>query len=379
MVSRARINPKMMKWAREYAGFINGYEDSLPKEIKDKIDYWENGERYPTWNQLRAVSKKFNVPSAFFFMKSTPSFDDLPNLINYRKIDNNSIYSSLSPELITNIRKSEVRRDIYMDLLDNLNEDCVKFEVPNLNMDKKIFADYIRNILNVSLSTQKSWFKDTKHYTFLNNWKEVINEKLGILIFETENVDIKEMRGLCIFHDKIPIILLNGKDGPNGRIFSLFHELTHLLLGESAICGDDLNREIEIFCNSVAGEFLVPENDLDNGMYVADLSEDSINELSNLYGVSEYVILRRLLDIQKISKQDYVSKAKYFDEYIQIAPHKTRGNYLNNMIKYNGKAYYPIVLEAYDSGIINSLDFSKFTNIGQKQIPKLQEKLFSKQ
>ena len=91
MVSRARINPKMMKWAREYAGFINGYEDSLPKEIKDKIDYWENGERYPTWNQLRAVSKKFNVPSAFFFMKSTPSFEDLPNLINYRKIDNNSI------------------------------------------------------------------------------------------------------------------------------------------------------------------------------------------------------------------------------------------------------------------------------------------------
>ena len=95
MVSRARINPKMMKWAREYAGFINGYENSLPKEIKDKIDYWENGEKYPTWNQLRLVSKKFNVPSAFFFMKSTPSFDDLPNLINYRKVDNNSIYSSL--------------------------------------------------------------------------------------------------------------------------------------------------------------------------------------------------------------------------------------------------------------------------------------------
>ena len=69
---------------------------------------------------------------------------------------------------------------------------------------------------------------------------------------------LDEMRGLCIFHDKIPIIILNGKDTPNGRIFSLFHELTHLLLAESAICGDD----VEIFCNSVAGEFLVPESDL---------------------------------------------------------------------------------------------------------------------
>ena len=375
MVSRAKINPEMMRWAREYAGYTNGYEKTLPKDIKEKIDDWESGKKYPTWNQLRAVSKKYNLPTAFFFMKETPSFEKLPNLINYRKADN-PIYARPSPDLIRNIRKSEIRRDIYIDLLGDLNEETSKFEVPNLKRNKTTFADYIRNILDVSLNIQKSWFNDAKHYTHLNNWKDIINEKLGILIFETENVDIKEMRGICIFHDETPIILLNGKDEPNGRIFTLFHELTHLLLGESAICGDDIDREMEIFCNSVAGEFLVPKNDLNNGMYSNNLSESSIRELSNIYGVSEHVILRRLLDIQKITKQDYISKTRRFNEYVPLISSKSRGNYLNNMIKYNSKAYYSIVLEAYDSGMINSLDFAKFTNLGQNQIPKLQERLF---
>lgn len=382
MVNRVKINPKMMEWARLYAGFSNGYESQLPKEIKDRYKSWEDGTVLPTWNQLRRVSKLFKVPTAFFSMSSPPAFiKNLPTLINYRKL-NNSIYKSNSPNLILNIRKSEYRRNIYLELLDELDEEIIDFNVPDLNADKNEFADYIRKILGVSLDIQKSWIKnnnsrDAKHYTFLNNWKEVITEKFGILIFETENVDIEEMRGLCIFHDKIPIILLNGKDKPNGRIFTLFHELTHLLLGESAICGDDNNRNMEIFCNSVAGEFLVPKADLLENINVSNLtSKDSLSHLSNLYGVSEHVILRRLLDINKINKSEYKSKTALFSQNVSLKSGKSRGNYLNNMIKYNGKPYYSLILLALDSGIINSLDFSKFTNLGQNQIPKLQDKLF---
>ena len=33
-MNRAKINPRMMEWARLYAGFSNCYEESLPIEIK---------------------------------------------------------------------------------------------------------------------------------------------------------------------------------------------------------------------------------------------------------------------------------------------------------------------------------------------------------
>lgn len=377
MVTKAKINSAMMKWAREYAGFTHGHEERLPKDIKSKYEAWEKGENSPTWNQLREVSKKYHIPTAFFFMDCPPNFDNLPNMINYRKLVADSIYETNSPNLINNIRKSETRREIYLDLLNELNEDILLFKVPKLEHDTKIFSNYIREILGISLSTQKSWYKEVNHYNFLNKWKEVLNEKLGVLIFETEGVLLEEMRALCIFHEKIPIILLNGKDSVNGRIFSLFHELTHLLLGESAICGDDENTQEEIFCNAVAGEFLVPEHDLNisiNG--VTDLlSDNSLKKLYNSYGVSEHVILRRLLDTNKISRNDYISHINSYEESFSKSS-GSGGNYLNNMIKYNGKAYYSVILDAYEVGIINSLEFSKFTDLGKKQIPKLQESFY---
>lgn len=377
MVTKAKINSAMMKWAREYAGFTHGHEERLPKDIKFKYEAWEKGENSPTWNQLREVSKKYHIPTAFFFMDCPPNFDNLPNMINYRKLVADSIYETNSPNLINNIRKSETRREIYLDLLNELNEDILLFKVPKLEHDTKIFSNYIREILGISLSTQKSWYKEVNHYNFLNKWKEVLNEKLGVLIFETEGVLLEEMRALCIFHEKIPIILLNGKDSVNGRIFSLFHELTHLLLGESAICGDDENTKEEIFCNAVAGEFLVPEHDLNisiNG--VTDLlSYNSLKKLYNSYGVSEHVILRRLLDANKISRRDYISYINSYEESFSKSS-GSGGNYLNNMIKYNGKAYYSVILDAYEVGIINSLEFSKFTDLGKKQIPKLQESFY---
>ena len=377
MVTKAKINSAMMKWAREYAGFTHGHEERLPKDIKSKYEAWEKGENSPTWNQLREVSKKYHIPTAFFFMDCPPNFDNLPNMINYRKLVADSIYETNSPNLINNIRKSETRREIYLDLLNELNEDILLFKVPKLEHDTKIFSNYIREILDISLSTQKSWYKEVNHYNFLNKWKEVLNEKLGVLIFETEGVLLEEMRALCIFHEKIPIILLNGKDSVNGRIFSLFHELTHLLLGESAICGDDENTQEEIFCNAVAGEFLVPEHDLNisiNG--VTDLlSYNSLKKLYNSYGVSEHVILRRLLDANKISRKDYISHINSYEESFSKSS-GSGGNYLNNMIKYNGKACYSVILDAYEVGIINSLEFSKFTDLGKKQIPKLQESFY---
>lgn len=198
---------------------------------------------------------------------------------------------------------------------------------------------------------------------------------MGVLIFETYDVDIEEMRGLCIYHDIVPIILLNGKDSVNGRIFSLFHELTHLLLGESAICGDDLERDIEVFCNAVSGEFLVPAKDLTKNLY--NMSDELLKDLSNLYGVSEHVILRRLLDLNKITKENYDLKTDY-DDFIPSSNKSkgNRGNYYRNMIKYNGRPFYSLVLSAYELGIINGSDFSKFTGLKLNQAPIIEEILY---
>lgn len=92
-------------------------------------------------------------------MKTTPDFDDLPELINFRKINPNN-YKNESPDLIREIRKSENRRENYLDLLFELDEPIRKFEVIENPTSKRKVVEHIRKKkLEVSLDNQKSWIK----------------------------------------------------------------------------------------------------------------------------------------------------------------------------------------------------------------------------
>ena len=380
-MGRVDVNPKMMKWAREYAGYSGEYESLLPKYIKSHYLDWEKGTKKPTWNQLMKVSSKYKVPTAFFFIDEYPIVEDYTEkLVNYRKIDVN-VPNVESPSLLYNIRQVEFNRETYMELCDDTNKKLITFKNFFFSKSNQIdFSRYIRSILDFNLDSQKELYSDSNHYSFLNHWKNLLNEKLGILIFESQNVDILEMRALCLYHDEIPIILLNGKDSVNGRIFSLFHELTHLIMHESAVCDIYLDHELEVFCNAVAGEFLVPSNDFKGELsgFSNYLGNSCLNKLANTYGVSKYVILRRLLDLGKIEQKDYDIKINEFMNN-SVKYHSHGGNYLNNQIKYNGKQYLEVLLNAYDLGVITEFEFSQIANIKQKFIPELETKIFGEE
>ncbi len=61
-----------------------------------------------------------------------------------------------------------------------------------------------------------------------------------------------------------PVIGINGKDPTDRKVFTLLHEVVHLTLRQSAItdaadgAADDDHEVIEIFCNAVAAEVLMP-------------------------------------------------------------------------------------------------------------------------
>ncbi|MDR0912471.1 MAG: ImmA/IrrE family metallo-endopeptidase [Methanobrevibacter sp.] len=318
MVSRANINPEILKWARINAGYD---ESNLPKNLLKNYQKWENGSVKPTWNQLRELANQFKRPSAFFFRKKLPVVKKT-HLIEYRQRNNEFIHDK-SPGLIYNIRLYENLRKNYIELMERMYLHQKSFKKYMVDFkDVNEVSNHFRNILDVDLNEQKKWFvtdsgsHDFKHYNFLNNWKIALNN-IGVLVFESERVSINEMRALAIYHDNYPIIILNGSDSVNSRIFSLFHELNHLILGESAICDLEEENKKEIFCNAVSGEFLVPFEDL-NKTEIKDISsntednkiESILLKLSNIYGVSREVILRRALDLNKISKEHYTSKKK---------------------------------------------------------------------
>lgn len=90
-------------------------------------------------------------------------------------------------------------------------------------------------------------------------------ENLGVLVFQFA-MPVHDARGFSLVEDGISSIVLNSHDSINARIFTLFHEYAHLLLGTSGICNleesSELHLDIERFCSHFAGAILVPKIDL---------------------------------------------------------------------------------------------------------------------
>ena len=113
-----------------------------------------------------------------------------------------------------------------------------------------------------------------------------------------------------------PIIAVNKSDSDRAKVFTLFHELSHLVRRTSNLCLIDFNEredEEEKICNTLAANILIPQNVID---YVIDINlndDKEIEKLSDKFAVSKFVIIKRLLDLKIIDYNLYKSK---YDKYL---------------------------------------------------------------
>lgn len=389
---KVKVNQDMLVWARENAGFEL---KDLPKYLEN-VGKWESGEDQPTWSELRKLANKYKRPSVFF-LRSKPPEEKEDDLKDYRSFHEDNFNES--PELKLEIRKAKYRRSAVMEIHEDMGipiPSFSKYKFETKNPEK--LATHMRKVLDIDIETQKSWIiklsngnRDQSHSRFLYEWKEIVSD-LGVLVFETENVEKTEVSGLTLYKSKYPIILLNGSEPQNRRIFTLFHELTHLMLGESAICDLDKHNKIEAFCNKVAAEFLVPSEYLLNEPKVLkneskEWSFYKLGSLSHIYGVSKQTILLRLYSLKKIDKTLFKVMYKELDtmdeerekkkqERNKKREQKGSMSSTDRKVKYEGKPYSRLMVSAYENKIISPVTFSRYMDLPVTAVEKLIDKIY---
>lgn len=382
-VVRVDVNPEVLKWAREKSGYTI---DTLSKSIKENVEKWESGEIKPTWNQLIELGSVYKRPASFFLMSKPPIESD-EDITDYRTF--NEITAFKSPKLLYEIRRAKERRQIALNIVEGYGIVINNFQWQIKEKDPTKFVKFIREKLGITIDEQVSW--RSNRYDAFNKWKNAI-ENLDILIFETEDVDPLEMRGFCISKKKFPIIVLNGSDEVNPRIFTLIHELVHIILNNSALCDLKWKDETEIFCNKVAGEVLVPKKDLlEDNIVVShegvEWDDEELKRISNKFKVSKEVILRRLLIFKRTSNNFYNNKKKEWDEKFRMEKERKKRELKESkkeirraqpplIIKYNGHSFTNLVLSAYENGNLTSIEFSNYLGgIKLKHIIGISEKI----
>lgn len=369
-MTKIKINPKVLEWARTRSNY------SLP-EVAGKfknIKSWEEGRDYPTYPQLEKLASKYKIPIAIFFFPEPPTEDNIQK--SFRTLPQEEI-ESLSPSLLKIIRQSQAMQIKLSELCNGENPARnPMFKEVSFAINHPI--NELRNYFSISVNEQAKWKSFDEAF---DNWRNLI-ENHGIFVFKDPfkyAFEQDKISGFCLYDDEFPIICVNNSMTKTRQIFTLFHELSHLLFKTGGIdkLRDDYisllsadNRGIENFCNKFAGNFLVPDDNFNKRINNKSIDEKLISNLSDLYKVSREVILRKLLDRDLVSREYYEQKSQKWAA--QRKKKGTGGDYYLNQITYLGKNYLKLVFGQYYKKHIPLSQLAEYLNVKIDNVPKLE-------
>lgn len=313
---RALIKPELLVWARETTGLSVREAAAKITQPQHRLESWEKGESKPTIKQLEKIARAYKRPFEVFYLPEPPK-DFQPLQHDFRRLPG-QVAGLQSPELRYEIRRAHTRREVALQLYEGTDDTPTRFSLEaTLNDDPEAVGRAIRS----SLGTDKhpNW---GSAYDSFNFWRSKL-ENAGILVFQAQKIEREEMRGFSINNRPLPVIVLNIKDSPPARTFTMVHELVHLMLREGGLC--DLTEErlkrppemmrTERFCNVVAGATLVPRTALlsdprikSKGDKRSSWSDDELRPIAKRFGVSPLALLRRLLICERTSEAFYREK-----------------------------------------------------------------------
>ncbi len=379
------VNPNILKWARETVGLS---VDDVIKKMKRKgvtaetVLSWENGEDSPPYIQLERIAYEiYKRPLALFFFPEPPQ-EETPEQ-SFRTLPEQAI-ERLPARIRFLIRKARVMQLNLAELYDNANP-ATRHVVRDLSFAPGVaageMAATVRDYLGINLTRQSQWPSSEEA---LNVWRDALEEH-GVFVFK-DAFRVETFSGFCLYDEQFPIIYVNNSKSKNRQIFTLFHELAHLLFRTGGIDTqhDDYldylegdSRQIEILCNRFTGEFLVPDRDFEHEIRGIAINDESIQGLADRYHVSREVILRKLLDRKLVEQVFYDERVR---DWTQSARKDagTGGNYHRTVGAYLGKRYLETTFSQYFQNRISVEQLADYLGVKVKNVPALENLLLSR-
>ncbi len=267
-----RVSPLVLEWARTRAQLdLSSVVEKLKRKRVDvkTIEGWERGRDQPTPAQARALAKIYRIPERWLFHVMPPTqFDDL-GVIDFRTPDLERL-AAPSQNLRSTIEHALALQAWVVDHRAHTGGEPVPFAGVKSPVESATqIAEYLRGVLEVERIRDEASDADD----FLKSLRRQV-EATGVLVLRMGQVanktrwslDPLEFKGFTLVdEDRLaPLIFINRKDLDDAQLFTLAHELTHVVTGGSGVSNEDIEDldpdrpTVEILCDQVAEELLVP-------------------------------------------------------------------------------------------------------------------------
>jgi len=310
---RVPVKPGLLQWAIDRAGWA---VDDAPARFP-----WINKEIDPTFKQLETFAHAAHVPVGFLLL-AEPPIEDVP--IPDFRTRRNERRDQLSPDLRDTIYACQRRQAWFREFAAERGFERVSLVgSARIGDAPALVAAHIRTAIGFDMERRsgfKSWEAAFRQLIDLIESAGVLVSVNGIVGADTHRaLDPREFGGFALVDDYAPLIFVNGADTKAAQIFTIIHELAHIVAGESALSDAGVARENdddhEVWCNQVAAEVLIPR-----AAILVDYrgTPDSIelDRLAALYRVSTLVVLHRLFEVGVIQWEPY--RARYEEELARV-------------------------------------------------------------
>jgi len=378
-MSRVAVNKEVLQWALDRAGLTL---DSLQRKFP-KIRQWATGDSHPTLRQLESLAKATHTPIGFFFLGEPPE-ERLP-IPHFRTLED-EIPHTPSPDLLDTIHMMQ-RRQAWMReyLVDQAQEPLLFVRSAQPGDRPTSVADHIRQLL----SFDDIWAAQERTWTdALRSLREAM-ETAGIIVVVNgvvgnnthRKLDPGEFRGFVLVDDYAPLVFVNGADGKAAQMFTLAHELAHVVFGSSAAFDlrdmQPADDPMEQACNRVAAEFLVPEREMRRIWPSVRSDSEPFQIIARKFKVSVLVAARRALDLKIIRKRDFLDfYRKYQSEVRRVAATQTGGGDFHRTQNLRvGRRFASTVIRAAKEGKLLYSEAYKLTGLYGKTFDNYAAKL----
>jgi len=350
----APVAPQVLTWARETAG-LSTEEAAKKLGISAKrLAAFEAGEHEPTRQQIAAMAKRYHRPLLAFYLANPPSEAPAPR--DFRSLPEQPPPGS---EALLNalLRDVLARQRVVKAGLEELEEDNVISAVGSLQIGDGIgvATTKLQNLLGMSRDEFRGMPSVDAAFSRLRSSAE----KAGVFVLLMGNlgthhtdIDVRLFRGFALADNVAPMIVINEKDSRAAWSFTLLHELTHILLGETGVSGYDGRDAVERFCDSAAANFLLAPEEL-RQIALADSPNlrtlaERISEFSEARNLSRKMVAYNLLREGLITANVYQGLSASFDaERIRRKQEEE---------KEGGPNYYVVRRHRLGSGLIDTVD-----------------------
>lgn len=383
------VAPSVLVWARESMGL--SLEEAAQRVKLDALSlrFYEEGVGDPTFSLIERMSKAYERPLIAFFLPDPP--EDVDRMPDFRLLPRNQS-RSWSPEMHQAFRRVRAQRESAVAMVDAAGDHPPEPPVSlHVGDDPEEAGQELRRLLDAPAPDQLS---DMTPGRVFQAWSRAV-ERQAVLVAQVEQVSIDEMRGFSLSDRPFPAIAVNANDAIRGRVFTLAHELCHVLMRDGGLCDlaerrkqpKNQKERLERFCNQVAAAVLMPRNEVLLQPIVRATGKDhkwsdqELVSLSNTFGVSAEAMLLRLVTLDRASMDFYFRRRQHFLATYEAQRRrkeqaKSSGGgltYYERKLRNYGRRFVQMVVDAYDQEQINGADLAHYLDMKLNNLPKLVE------